>query len=230
MLAGPAILNLTMNDIIQTHPIGLPVATSSLADVCAAFARAERITFGQAWLAEPEARFRPATVRTGWTRGALLVFAELEDDSIYSNAVGLNDRTWEKGDVFEMFLRNPETPAYQEFHITPDNAKLQLRIPVRDDLVDREKRHAVMDAFELSEEVFSSSIWIGNGRWSLLAQIPLKELQLPENPVARELAFSFSRYDWTVGEPSPVLSSTSPHKEVNFHRQQEWRRLVFKEL
>ncbi|MEI8343284.1 MAG: hypothetical protein WCH43_17320, partial [Verrucomicrobiota bacterium] len=38
---------------------------------------------------------------------------------------------------------------------------------------------------------------------------------------------SFSRYDYSSAEAPPVLSSTSPHAEVSFHRQQEWAELLF---
>jgi hypothetical protein len=39
--------------------------------------------------------------------------------------------------------------------------------------------------------------------------------------------FSFSRSDYTRGRKKPVLSSTSPHKVLNFHRQEEWGEMRF---
>ncbi|HWL52378.1 MAG TPA: hypothetical protein VNQ90_08080 [Chthoniobacteraceae bacterium] len=205
--------------------ISLPAEISQLPQVRAAFAASERLPLRQAWLTEQEPAFRPASVATGWQAGEFLVFAELEDDDIYSDAAGLNDETWEKGDVFEMFFRSAAQAEYQEFHLTPNGCHLQLRIPSRDDLVDRDKRHAVMQDFELSPEVFQSRVWIEPGRWSVLARIPLSELRLPDEPSGCSLKFSFSRYDATRGR-EPVLSSTSDHQVLNFHRQQEWRSLV----
>jgi hypothetical protein len=37
----------------------------------------------------------------------------------------------------------------------------------------------------------------------------------------------FSRYDYTRGMGEPVLSSTSPHRRLDFHRQHEWGTLDF---
>lgn len=214
-----------MKQFIQTKLVELPVDDSRLSDVRATFSLSARFVLQQAWLAEPEAAFRPGVVTVGWKPGEFLVFAELEDVDIFSDAIGLNDNTWEKGDVFEIFLRNMKREEYQEFHITPNNCKLQLRIPSLEALVDRQKRHAVMKGFELSPEVFRSRVWIEKERWSVLARIPFGELQLPESPVGTELAFSFSRYDYTRGQ-EPILSSTSCHRELNFHRQQEWNCLA----
>jgi len=39
--------------------------------------------------------------------------------------------------------------------------------------------------------------------------------------------FSFSRYDASRGTRPPVLSSTSPHQALNFHRIHEWGNLIF---
>ena len=39
--------------------------------------------------------------------------------------------------------------------------------------------------------------------------------------------FSFARYDYTRDENGPILSSSSPHAKLGFHRQQEWERIRF---
>ncbi|HOP97580.1 MAG TPA: hypothetical protein PLH97_12370 [Verrucomicrobiota bacterium] len=39
--------------------------------------------------------------------------------------------------------------------------------------------------------------------------------------------FSFGRYDHTQDGMGAVVSSTSPHAEPDFHRQQEWGLLEF---
>ena len=210
--------------MISAPLLSLPSDAAQLSQVRAAFAASERLSLRQAWLTGQEPAFRPATVAVGWSPGEFLVFAEMEDDEIYSDAAGLNDETWEKGDVFEMFFRNVNQTEYQEFHVTPNGCHLQLRIPSLDDLVDRDRRHAVMKDFELSPEVFQSRVWIEPGRWSVLARIPFGELRLPERPVGHSLRFSFSRYDASRGR-EPVLSSTSAHQVLNFHRQQEWQTL-----
>jgi len=182
-------------------------------------------TSGKAGSRDQKNLFRPASVSAGWMPGEFLVFAELEDDDIFSHAAGLNDDTWEKGDVLEMFLRDESRQEYQEFHIAPTNCKLQLRIPCLEELIDRERRHSIMADFQLSPEVFQSRVWVENGKWSVLARIPFGELQLPAEPLGEKLSFFFSRYDHTR-DREPMLTSTSSHRKVNFHRQQEWRNLV----
>ncbi|HHY86694.1 MAG TPA: hypothetical protein GYA07_14345 [Verrucomicrobia bacterium] len=62
----------------------------------------------------------------------------------------------------------------------------------------------------------------------MLARIPARSV-----PGATVLAagarwqFSFGRYDHTQDGMGAVVSSTSPHAEPDFHRQQEWGLLEF---
>lgn len=157
----------------------------------------------------------------------MLVFADLSDAAIHSDAAFLNDCTWEKGDVFEMFLSDPLGADYLELHVTPNNQKLQVRVPRLEIWMDRDRRHAAMDGFLVPQEIFSSQVWIEEERWCVLARVPFSALGLKEIPEGDELLFSFCRYDTTPGTPSPVLSSSSPHKAENFHRWHEWKRLRF---
>jgi len=193
-----------MDNSLRTYPIVLPPDLSCRTEASAAFANAEPVLLEQGWLSKREEKFRPATVYTGWGHDILMVYAELEDDAIYSEATGLNDRTWEKGDVFEIFLRNPSSTEYQEFHITPTNAKLQLRIPSLETLISRDNRHAVMGDFMLKWEAFQSRVWLEESRWFVLAAIPFSELQLPGSPHGSQLSFSFS----PRGNPPALLGDS----------------------
>jgi hypothetical protein len=51
------------------------------------------------------------------------------------------------------------------------------------------------------------------------------------NPkLGSQCLFSFSRYDYYQGDPTPVLSSSSSHHlPVSFHRQEDWGLLSFVE-
>ena len=104
-------------------------AADRLDEVRAAFEQAESCVMRQAWLAGPEKKFKPATVRVGWRGNSLRVFAELEDADIFSRANGHNERMWELGDVLEIFLQPAGLPRYVELHVTPNNRRLQLSIP-----------------------------------------------------------------------------------------------------
>jgi hypothetical protein len=197
--------------------------------VRAAFAAATPCALGQAWRAAVEPGFAPGEVRTGWRPDSLLLFAELTDRDIFSAATGMNQRMWELGDTFEMFLRPADRTAYVEFHVTPNNQRLQLRIPSAGAL--RRARAAnVFDEFLLRGNVFHSVTWVQpeNQKWFVHAAIPaIAVCGRARLNAGSRWHFSFSRYDYTRGGSEPVISSTSPHAAADFHRQQEWGVLNF---
>ena len=208
----------------------LPVFDAdNLAAVCAVFAPMTGSELRQAWLPKPEPNFAPATVRTGWRGNSLLMFAELEDADIFSRATGHNQRMWELGDVLEIFLSLENFASYVEFHVTPNNYRLQLRFPDTATL----RRAQAENRFEhllLPDGVFHSRAWVQpeNKKWFVLAEIPAvvvggAEASLP----GVRWKFSFSRYDATRGRTTPVCSSTSPHASSDFHRREDWGTLIF---
>lgn len=209
-----------------------PVPAFNLDDLDAAraaFATAESCVMLQPWLAHPEPDFTPAVVRAGRRGGSFLVFAELEDADIFTRATAPNQRMWELGDVLEIFLQPENSPGYVEFHVTPNNLRLQLRFPDADSL-----RHAQAEnCFEhllLPDGVFASRTWMQPEKksWFALAEIPAAVVCGADQPLAgTRWRFSFSRYDYIRGRPEPVLSSTSPHALPDFHRCEEWGTLLF---
>jgi hypothetical protein len=77
-------------------------------------------------------------------------------------------------------------------------------------------------------EAFRSKVWLEPDRWVVLAEIPSALVCGAPVPLAgRQWRFSFSRYDYTRGRAEPVISSTSPHPQADFHRQQDWGFLWF---
>jgi hypothetical protein len=185
---------------------------------------------GQYWFPAPQKEFRPATVRAGWTESALVVLAELEDSDIFNPITEFNAMSFQHGDVFEMFLRPTEQSAYCEFHVTPQNQRLQLRFPSSDALSKPRPSPGIPRDWMIYDRQIDTRVRVegAQGRWWVLAAIPADMVADSGvlGPGSRWL-FSFSRYDYTRGKPAPVLSSTSPHREVNFHRQQEWGTLLF---
>jgi hypothetical protein len=202
---------------------------ADLAAVRAAFAAVATCAMGQEWRAELHPDFAPGQVRVGWRLDELLVFAELTDRDIFSHATGDNQRMWELGDTFEMFLRPAGQTDYFEFHVTPTNHRLQLRITNYENLL-RAQTAEELGAFLLRGNVFQSQTWVqpDKQKWFVLAAIPAHTVcgQARLIPGSR-WHFSFSRYDYTRGNPKPVISSTSPHRVANFHRQHEWGELQF---
>jgi hypothetical protein len=191
------------------------------------FRDAASCTLRQAWLTKPETDFAPAIVRTGWRAGSLLVFVELTDADIFTRATKPHERLWELGDTFEIFLHPVEQRSYVEFHIAPNNLRLQLRFA---DAAKLTRKTGSLENSLIRDDVFSSRTWVRPevGRWFVFAEIPVKSVS--ENPKllpGSEWLFSFSRYDYTRGRKEPVISSTSPHTKPDFHCQSEWGTMRF---
>jgi len=181
----------------------------------------------QSWLTRPEADFAPAEVCTGWRDESLWILAELTDRDIVTRATGHNQRFWELGDVFEVFLRAEPVEAYLELQVTPDNHRLQLRYANRAAL-DRARASGRLDEALIPGEAFRSTTWIGPGRWTVLAEVPASVVNSAPGPLAgQRWRFSFSRYDYSRERAEPVISSTSPHPRADFHRQEDWGFLIF---
>ncbi len=210
-----------------------PVASFNTTDhaaVRAAFQSAAHCQMQQAWQDAPSENFAPAVVLVGWQHNVLQVYAELTDDDIFTQASGLNQRLWELGDSFEMFLRPEGQEAYFELQVAPNNHRLQLRYANSAALDRARKTGSIADAL-IPGDAFRSKVWIEDhgSRWCVLAEIPADLICGLRGALAGSIwRYSFSRYDYTRGQDKPVISSTSLHAEANFHRQQEWGRLEFR--
>ena len=206
-----------------------PFSPDDLGAVRAVFQSATPIHLGQAWRQAPEPGFAPAVVRTGWRTDTLLVFAELTDQHVVTDAQGHNERFWELGDTFEMFLQPADGLPYVELHVTPNNQRLQLRFSAPPS-----STAAVSDPFKtalVNADLFQSRTWINPdaGQWCVFAAVPASVVR-PHSlvPLAGSTwRFSFSRYDHSPGHDMPVISSSSPHVEPAFHRPHEWGTLHF---
>jgi hypothetical protein len=191
---------------------------------------AQAIESQQAWRSDLEPGFRPMRVKTGWTRDALYVLAEIEDADIFNPEKQFNALSFMKGDVFEMFLRPCDQDAYFEFHVTPENQKLQLRFPSAAAFAVARAQPGLPPEWFISHRVIESRVRVNTAtqRWEVAAEIPLDLICEASQPRCdTRWLFSFSRYDYTRGQENPVLSSTSPHKVLSFHRQEEWGELRF---
>ncbi|HVU28269.1 MAG TPA: hypothetical protein VHG71_11115 [Verrucomicrobiae bacterium] len=202
--------------------------TSELKAVREVFRPAARLALGQAWLEREEHDFAPAFVRVGWRGNSLLVFAEVIDFDIFNAATALNQRAWELGDVFEIFLQPTDQPAYVEFQVTPNNQRVQLRF-TNAVAAENVRRNGSMESVLIPDEAFFSRTWVQPGAcWYVYAEISAEKLFRQAGPLqGRQWRFSFSRYDYTRGREQPVISSTSRHAEPDFHRQPEWGVMSF---
>lgn len=203
---------------------------TDLESVRSAFQSAMPCWFQQAWRDDETAGFSPAVVRMGWRGNSLLVLADLTDVDIFNGATQLNQRTWELGDVFEMFLRSTLKESYIEFHVTPHNQRLQLRYH-NGRAAEAARRTGSLEDVLIWGEAFHSRTWIEKrtSHWHVYAEIPALAVCNSDEPIENtQWRFSFGRYDYTRGVNEPVLSSTSPHAKPDFQRQHEWGVVTFK--
>lgn len=205
-----------------------PFDAGDWAATARAFAAADEVELGQHWLAQLEPNFRPASVRAGYTKDALWVYAHLDDDDIFNAATDFNQNIWELGDCFEIFLRPAGDSVYYEFHISPENRILQLRWP--------DKRAVYHTGGDISPFLMWNSrlhsqtqINREENYWRVLVGLSWEFLGAHPQTTDAPWAFSFGRYDASCDQKT-VLSSSSPHPTVSFHRQQEWGELRFEGL
>jgi len=206
------------------------VAHADLNAVRTAFRQAAPVPLRQAWRADVEPEFAPGEVRTGWRGETLFVFAELADADIASRATDHNQRFWELGDTFEIFLQPAGQSAYVELHVAPGNWRIHARFPGRSG----PPAAAPPDSFAAAlrpPDAFGSRTWVNveARAWQVLAEIPAAIVRgRPEPLEGTTCRFSFCRYDYTRGRDTPVISSSSPHPVPAFHRPEEWGVLRFR--
>lgn len=181
----------------------------------------------QEWLTSPTPDYLAGSFKAGTWADALVVYAELQDRDIFNPVTVFNEIAFTKGDAFEMFFRPEGQLPYFEFHVTPHNQKLQLRIPSAEWFA--APRHRSHEEFfqvtRVQKPLFDSRTLVcaEEHKWYVVAAIPFANVVENEDAVrAMRWRFSASRYDHTRTQPKPVLSSTSPHRLCNFHRQEEW--------
>lgn len=183
-----------------------------------------RLPLARPWGDADEPAFRPGEVHLRWNPEALLVDAELVDDCVVTEARKDNDRLWELGDLFEIFVRVEGRTEYTELHIAPGNIRLHLALPGP-----RGYRTPLGPPVPFEEMLvwpvgFESSTGRTETGWTAQALVPARILGKDAFLPGDRLHVSFCRYDATPGRP-PVLSSTTSHPVMDFHRLDEWTRI-----
>jgi hypothetical protein len=166
------------------------------------------------------------TARFAWNGRDLLIEAVLPDADIFNPATAFNEEAYLVGDVLEVFIKPVCQAPYYEFHFTPGNLQFQVRFAQDKAGV----RAGEVHAFTFMDLPITSVVAIdrNSNQWSVSAQIPLGPLSEHEVVLdGSEWLVSFSRYDYTRTSTGLMIEnySTSPHRELSFHRQQEWSRI-----
>lgn len=216
---------------MHTNVLSCPRVRLDLNDdpqqVRTAFAPNPSISLRQAWREEPEADFRPARVKCGWDDQALWVYAVLEDDDILNPVREDHQPAFMRGDVIELFLKPDGGSSYYELHVTPHNHVYQLRIPSQEAFY-QHRQSGLPSKWTVFDPLFSSRVELlpETQQWRVLARIEFVKLGL-KTPIQPESEWrvSFSRYDYSQNRDQPILSSSSNHKIIDFHRQEEWNTL-----
>jgi hypothetical protein len=170
-------------------------------------------TLGQFWNEVQEPELKPTKAWATFSENTLHVTAELDDDDVFNTATAHNQRTWETGDVFEIFIRRDDSENYTEVHVTPENVKLHLKF---DDFTHTGRIEGDISRVAADpDEIIASAERTLTG-WRVSASVPLSA-----GP-GDLIRVSFCRYDASRNQPYPVLSSSSPHPELSFHRPLEW--------
>ena len=199
-----------------------------LEDLELEFSKVDVISLKQSWLPASESGFNPTSVKVVWEPEGLYVFALLQDEDIGSRSTHFNQRLWELGDTFETFIYLKGADAYYEFHVSPNNHVMQLCFDV--DLTPAQRRLQLPHLF-MPRQVIESKVWVETtkNQWHVLLMIPASVLKPSGTFVTGDtLEFSFSRYDCSRHSEEPILSSSSDHAELDFHRRQDWGTLCLK--
>ena len=180
-----------------------------------------RLDFRQPWFPQLEADFKPGQVWLGIHGDEMTAYAVMRDDQPANRATKWDDPTWITGDALELFFQAEDRPGYYEFHVTPENHRLQLFFPSTAAFHEkRGHRH-----WAVEKQLFESATRIDDARtqWEAVMRIKLAlVLDEPRGDGSRRFRFSFSRYDYQPGRNKPVTSATTPLSRPDFHHIPEW--------
>jgi hypothetical protein len=186
-----------------------------------------RRCFEQAWLPSAQATFRQGIVRLGWQGAKIILAANLEDESVFTRATADGQRLWGAWRCLEIFLRDAESEDYLELHVAPGNKRLQLHfLPDRRSLI----CETAWEGWKISWSRNRCSIFKRNeppGGWKVVALIPGSSLGLKVASLkGRTIFASFGAMTIRATVDPPSLLDLRARKP-DFHRQEEWTRLVF---
>jgi len=179
--------------------------------------------FQQGWREQPEPGLEPARAELRATDGALHILAVLGDRDIGNRATGFNEKTWQIGDVFEIFIQ-VDADTYYEFHITPENRHLFLGWTTELFAAVRAGEATIEDAMIDDRDLLHSETRIHEVRdyWTVRARIPFEKIGLDPDRNYPGLKVAFARYDSFGDDRSAVLSATADFPAINYHDRSAW--------
>lgn len=181
----------------------------------------------QSWLGpEPARDFQPGWARVHWNPGELVYDMAFAGNSFGNLARRLNDRTWELGDVAEIFVEAIGTGYYQEIHVTPENQRLQLRFPHGGIAEVRAGRRTLEEFLIPKTDWVHSRVWHPPGWLLMRVSVPASVSGVERFAPGSVLRTAICRYDCSATGSPPRLSSTAALSAPSFHCSEEWSPLV----
>jgi hypothetical protein len=172
----------------------------------------------QAWHAGArDPGFQNGSARIRWHETALRYEGVFIGAGARNSARTLNERTWELGDVAEVFVDSADGSAYLEVHLTPENHRLQLLWPP-DGLARVRAKTAPLKNFMVWEpDWVQGHAHVAAAWWGFSVTIPAARLGIDRFRPQQALRTAVCRYHaQTAG---PMLSSF-------FHQREKWNRVV----
>lgn len=165
-----------------------------------------------------------------WDDDALYFSATMTDAELKAFGDERNDMLW-NGDVFELFFKPSENgPRYYEFQVNPKSVILELPIPQRG--FDFDKIASLPPGGFVAVSVVGGTLdhpgdtdrgWLVEGKipWTIF------EPTGGRPKVGDTWSFALCRYDYGPEGTEPVLMSSAPLTQPNFHRYEDYGRLTF---
>lgn len=179
---------------------------------------------GQPWTRSLDQGFRPCEVRLSWTPAALLVEANLADDEVFTKATADNQKMWELGDVFEVFLQVEGRREFVELHVVPNGFRVHAHLPGPRGMATPTSEPLAFESMLVSPVGFTAKAVKTKSGWRVSERIPAAILGLDAFRPGQDLRISFCRYDGSPGG-EPVLSTSASHPVISFHRPDEWAKI-----
>jgi Carbohydrate family 9 binding domain-like len=165
-----------------------------------------------------------------WDDDALYYAGSMTDTELRSYGTKRNDTLWD-GDVFELFFKpSAEKPEYFEFQANPRMLVFEMNFPKRGDYGGNFSEAPILGSKAvvalngtLDQPGDRDLGWTVEGRipWSAFANGKAKPKP------GDEWFFALCRYDYGPQGTKPVLMSSAPLTQPNFHRYEDYGKLRF---
>lgn len=165
-----------------------------------------------------------------WNGDSLYFSATLTDSELKAFGDKHNDHLW-NGDVFELFFKpSTQAPAYYEFQTNPNQAVFEVAFPRRGGISGEFGKLPVlgMTTVVRLDGTLDKPGDLDRG-WSVEGRIPWSIFQpTGGKPKPGDVwSFALCRYDYGPEGTQPILMSSAPLTQPNFHRFEDYGKLTF---